>query len=344
MNNYIDVVIPLHNDKKFIGLAIQSVLSQTLAVNKLFIVNDRSTDGSVDVVNAYREVDSRVVLLENSGFERSAARNTGIKASTAEYIAFLDSDDFWHPEKIERQISLIKEKPINELVYSNYLMIDEFGQYQSNSVVLAAYLRGSIFKELLLENKISGSASAVLCKRSLFEKVGYFDESLRYGEDWDMWLRLARVTNFDYVDGDMVYIRARTLRASRDNYFQRNYKRSQHIVVWSKWPKEARKNPEIISRLAGYFRYPHIRVNLSINEKLKRVEVHKRRFAKSLHPSIWHSASFTLYYLLLNDYVMRLIAVFKHRVYRIIFLLTLKPSVLIEKIQNHLAKKLIKKL
>ena len=90
MNTTVDVIIPLHNDELFIGLAIKSVLAQTFQFNKLFVVNDRSTDASVAIVRELEKIDSRITILENSRIERSSARNTGIKASNAEYIAFLD--------------------------------------------------------------------------------------------------------------------------------------------------------------------------------------------------------------------------------------------------------------
>jgi glycosyltransferase involved in cell wall biosynthesis len=286
MNTTVDVIIPLHNDELFIGLAIKSVLAQTFQFNKLFVVNDHSTDASVAIVRELEKIDSRITILENSRIERSSARNTGIKASNAEYIAFLDSDDVWHPEKLERQLAFLGNNSNCGLIYCNYLMIDRNGNYLPDATILTASLRGQVFRNLLLENRISGSASAVLCRRQLFDLAGYFDENLNYGEDWDMWLRIARFTNFEYLGDDLVYIRARDKTHKRDDYFRRNYKRKQHLTVWSKWPRDAIDNQEIMCRLVGYMRYPHIGANLSIKDKKKRITVKKLRFCSQLDDQI----------------------------------------------------------
>lgn len=352
MNLTIDVVIPLHNDEKFIALAIKSVLEQTYPINKVYVVNDRSSDGSLDAVKACQQDDPRIILLENAGFERSAARNTGIRASNSEYVAFLDSDDYWHPEKLERQVLKIKQNPECEFIYCNYLMIGASGEYLSRSHVLSACLRGNVFDELILENRISGSSSAVLCKKYLFDRVGYFDESLKYGEDWEMWLRLAEVTKFDYIEDDMVYIRTRHQNPIEDNYFCRNYKRTQHISVWSRWPQTASRNRQIIMRLSGYFRYPHLRPNLSLKGKLKRIETLKKRLAKNLDPLLMRKTFSTskngVYFLLLKNYVRYLPIVliqkknlFNHRVRKLLSIIRRSPTILANKIQAYLAKKYI---
>ena len=301
MSKTIDVIIPLRNDEFFVRHAIKSVQMQTYPVNKIIVVNDGSSDSSVEVVRQMQNEDPKIVILENAGIERSSARNTGIISSSAEFIAFLDSDDVWYPLKLERQISMLNNSPGIGVIYANYQMIGASGELLRDANTLPAALKGDVFKSLLLENKISGSCSAVLCRRELFTQVGVFDDTLVYGEDWDMWLRLSRVTDFDFIPESYVFIRARDSKPfKRDTYYSRLFKRAQHLRVWSKWPSDSMMNEEILMRIKGYYLYPHFHAGQSLSRSFSRIKVLERKIGIYLAPEFVRKLNHPVHFLHLH--------------------------------------------
>src|SRR5262249_31682291 len=124
------------------------------------------------------------------------------------FVAFLDSDDFWAASKLERQLDLFAAQGLRVgFVYSGYSLVDECGRPSARTVI-APTLRGDVLTALLLGgNLILGSRSAALARRSLLERAGGFDESLSFAEDWDLWLRLAELSQVDFVPEPLVAIR-----------------------------------------------------------------------------------------------------------------------------------------
>ena len=196
----ISVVIPTYNRSSLVSKAIASVLGQTFTNIEIIVVDDSSTDATSDILTA--QFAGKIIYLQhqhNSGL--SAARNTGIKASRGEYVAFLDDDDEWLPEKLKLQIQIIQQNTAVGLVYCGYTQVAENG-----SVIrqIRPEKRGFILPDLLEDNYITGSASAVLIKREVLDKAGYFDENLTACEDWDLWIRIARRCPIDYTDNILV--------------------------------------------------------------------------------------------------------------------------------------------
>ncbi len=209
----IDVIIPVWNGEKFIINAIDSVLNQTFLPHKIIVVDDGSNDKTYSLVSKYAEnskVEIRIIKKVNGGL--SSARNTGIKESTVDFVAFLDADDVWLPDKLKKQIekyNLSKFKNLG-LVYCDYDVIDSKGiiKYKNyKSPLDKKKMRGKVFKKLLERNQITSSGSGVLIKREVFKAVGLFDEKLKWGEDWDMWLRIAEKFEVDFVPEILVHIR-----------------------------------------------------------------------------------------------------------------------------------------
>ena len=210
-NVTIDVVIPVFNGASYIQEALDSVVQQTCSPTRIIVVNDGSTDDTAEIVESIAAT-CKIPLLhiqkKNGGL--SSARNAGIRISASDYIAFLDADDVWVEDKLAWQLALFTssfDKTLG-IVYGRYSLIDEHGHeirepYYNPDVCLS----GHVFSDLLGSNKICGSGSAVLIKRECFDYVGYFDESLGAAEDWDMWLRLAEMYTFNYVDRVIVRIR-----------------------------------------------------------------------------------------------------------------------------------------
>ncbi len=240
MNSYdIDVIIPAFNAEKYIAEALQSIQQQTLPVSNIIIADDGSTDKTSEIIDKFKESDDRILHLKLIHKGVSAARNAGIEASSATYIAFMDADDIWLSEKLEKQIDVF-EKADSEtgFVHSSYFVIDEEGNNVQNAYVTPPQKKGDIFLLLLFESYVlSGSASSVIIRRDILDKVGYFDERLYYGEDWDLWLRLAKTSNVDFTPEAVVGIRVHNQSAQRRIQSERAIRFfQQHLIVYSKWP------------------------------------------------------------------------------------------------------------
>ncbi len=213
----VDVIIPVYNGKAFIAKALDSVLNQTKLPKTIFVINDGSTDGTGDIIDLYSNKSPiPIVHIKQPNKGLSAARNTGIKASTSPLLAFLDADDVWMPEKLERQVTLFTDESIG-LVYADYVVIDEVGAVVNDSHAhVIPKARGSIFNEILEKNSISSSGSGVIIRRQCFDMCGFFDERLTSYEDWDMWIRIAKEYKIDFVNQALVQIRRHNKNMQRD--------------------------------------------------------------------------------------------------------------------------------
>lgn len=210
-NKLVDVIIPTYNCEKYIGSAINSVLAQAQNIHNIHIIDDGSTDNTKKVIAdlvASNEI-IKYHYQENNGL--SSARNTGIRFCESEYIAFLDADDIWLPNKLSSQLKKFDTTNYKHLglVYGEYLDIDDEGKLIINygGFRLHPEIKGDVSKQLLECNYATGSGSAVLVKRLCFDRVGLFDETLNACEDWDMWMRIAQKYDFDYVATPLVMLR-----------------------------------------------------------------------------------------------------------------------------------------
>lgn len=190
----VSVIISTHNRCKLLPRAIESVLGQNYQDFELLIVSDGSSDDTEAIVNLYN--DKRLRFFQHEASKgASAARNTGLQASTGEYIAFLDDDDEWLPTKLQKQVQLLLS--VSENVGLVYCWMD----YYDEDIIIKEHhpkLRGSIFRETLDKQPI-GNASTLLVRREVIEKVGGFDESLPRGNDGDFIRRVCRNYQVDYV-------------------------------------------------------------------------------------------------------------------------------------------------
>jgi len=209
----IDVIIPVYNAEKFIEKTLESVVSQTHLPEKIIVVDDGSTDKTVDIIENFKKNSNVGIELhrqKNRG--PNAARNAGLKHSTSEFVAFLDADDIWEKEKLEKQLRIFEKNEFEKLglVYMAYDLIDENDEKIKKSFLIFKLdpgLRGDVFDKMFDAMKITGSCSGVLIKKDCFEKTGYFDETLKGAEDWDMWIRISQYFEIDYVDEILVHVR-----------------------------------------------------------------------------------------------------------------------------------------
>ncbi len=179
----ISVVIPAYNAAHFLPRSLGSVFSQTLAPAEVIVVDDGSTDDSAEVA---RSLGAMVVSKSNGGL--SSARNAGIRAASGEWIALLDADDRWAPDKLRAQSERISEKTV--LAYTGIRIFDDAGVRQTCPAFEVSYTR----KALRYENCIT--PSSVMARREALLQDGGFREDLRACEDWDMWFRLQRFGTF----------------------------------------------------------------------------------------------------------------------------------------------------
>jgi glycosyltransferase involved in cell wall biosynthesis len=185
----VSVVVPTYNRGGFIRETIESVLMQTYADFEVIVVDDGSTDGTAEIISTI--VDDRIHYhwQENSGLP-ARARNVALSAARGRYVAFLDSDDLWLPEKLESQIRCFAAHPDAGLVYCDAMY---FGQTASHGrSLIRGMLEGNIFDGLLVRNRIPALTAVV--RRECLDSVGQFSEepALRSAEDYHLWLRIAR--------------------------------------------------------------------------------------------------------------------------------------------------------
>jgi glycosyltransferase involved in cell wall biosynthesis len=197
----ISVIIPTYNRADLLPRAVRSACEQTYRNLEILVVDDASIDDTEEVARALEKEDARVRYVkreENGG--ANAARNIGIQESKGEYIALLDSDDEWLPEKIEKQIQVFEKSDDEKLgvVYCGYERKKDTATISSFTPIY----RGNIFEKLLCKNVVGG-CSSVLIKKECFGKSDFFDESeeIRKGgaQDYDLWLRLAHKYHFDFA-------------------------------------------------------------------------------------------------------------------------------------------------
>lgn len=197
----VSIITPVYNGQDFLDRCIKSVLAQTYENWELLLIDDGSSDNSVQIIENYLE-DNRIKLLRNeSNSGIPTTRNKGIENSTGEFIALLDQDDEWLPHKLEKQVSRFLE--IDDsfgLIYSNVEVRTDQGilSDQKKEIEPEASIQSNL--ELMLSRNLITSPTAMV-KRKALEEVGLFDESIRWGgDDYDLWIRIAHKFKFDYID------------------------------------------------------------------------------------------------------------------------------------------------
>ncbi|WP_321476954.1 glycosyltransferase [uncultured Paludibaculum sp.] len=187
--------MPVRDAAQFIGAAVNSVLSQTMGDFELLVVDDRSSDESVAIVR--RAQDPRILLLAAKGEGVSAARNTGLRAASGKYVAFLDADDLWVPEHLQLHIDHLGNRREVDLTFSSVKWIDEAGRPLGRPV--SSHVGRFSYEDLLLEYRPVTTSSWVV-RRSALDQAGGFDGALATGSDHDLCLRMALIRDLN-VEG-----------------------------------------------------------------------------------------------------------------------------------------------
>ena len=228
MKNYnplISVIIPTYNHAAFLKEALDSVLSQTYTNYEIIIVNNFSEDNTIEVVESYQNPLIHLYNFHNNGVI-AASRNYGIKQAEGEYIAFLDSDDIWLPQKLEKQLAMFNKHDDLLLVSTN---MSTFPGGRNNYLKLKHDTILSFKKLLVLkENPILNSS--VMIKKNVIDCIGLLDENsgIRAVEDYDFWLRILR-----YIDNSCLIIMEDLLKYRIHQSNISNYS-SDYTVLYEK--------------------------------------------------------------------------------------------------------------
>jgi len=194
----ISVIIPTYNRKKTLARAIQSVINQSLSPFEILIVDDGSNDGTEEwVKDNFQNI--KYIYQNNRGV--SSARNIGIENANGDWVAFLDSDDEWLPNKLYEQVKATDSNPEVKFFHTNEIWIRN--GVRVNQMKKHKKYGGYIFEKCLDICRIS--PSSVLIKKELFDNIGTFDESLRVCEDYDLWLRITSKYPVVFLDVPLIY-------------------------------------------------------------------------------------------------------------------------------------------
>jgi teichuronic acid biosynthesis glycosyltransferase TuaG len=183
----VSVIIPNYNYAHYLREAIDSVLAQTYSNIEIIVVDDGSTDGSREVLSSYGDK-IKTVFQQNQGV--AAARNSGVKAGSGEYVAFLDADDAWMPEKVEKQVRLFEANNALGLVHVGVIEVDENGKTLLERL---EGLEGDAANQLLMlkRESILGGGSGLMVPQRVFEETGGFDLRLSTSADWDLFYQIS---------------------------------------------------------------------------------------------------------------------------------------------------------
>jgi glycosyltransferase involved in cell wall biosynthesis len=189
----ISAVTPTYNRAHLITDALDSILMQSYAVDEIIVVDDGSTDNTETVVNSWAAQagqDTSVVYVRQDNAGGNFARNRGIEKAKGNVIAFLDSDDVWAVDKLEKQMAVLEADPDLGAVYCGIREV-VIGSDDAAEVPVRSYPQGELFDALLVSD-VTAPTSCYVVRREVFETAGMFDTNLQARQDWDMWIRIAK--------------------------------------------------------------------------------------------------------------------------------------------------------
>ncbi|MBM4053175.1 MAG: glycosyltransferase [Planctomycetes bacterium] len=211
----VSIIMPTYNCATYLPESIDSVLAQTYEAYEIIVIDDGSTDNTKSVLAPYMEKIRYIDLGRNKGLP--TARNLGIESAKGEFIAFLDADDIWMPEKLELSIDQFLKNPDVGMVYSKHINVDSKSRYREGKIK-GKLPSGNIFAQLFFEQNFV-ICSSVVVRKEVFNKAGLFDYELVNCQDWDMWLRIAFYYKAIGINTPLVKYRhsSKSLSKNRDN-------------------------------------------------------------------------------------------------------------------------------
>jgi len=244
----ISVIVPACNAQDTIVETITSVQSQTFTDFELIVVDDGSSDRTLELLQNIQDLRIKVVSDENGGV--SVARNRGISLANSEYLAFIDADDLWTIDKLELQLAALQQHPTAGVAYSWTSFMDRHGKFVH--VDNPVYFEGNVHAELLKTNFLL-SGSNPLIRREALVSVGEFDPTLTHAEEWDLYLRLA--AKYDFVVVPKTQILYRQTVGSASAKIEVMEKDALKVIERAFQVAPARLQPLKNQSLANLYRY-----------------------------------------------------------------------------------------
>lgn len=278
----ISVVIPAYNAERTILETVQSVLEQSFSDFELIIINDGSTDKTLELLSLIKDSRIKVFSYQNGGLP--VARNRGIERSTGQFISFLDADDLWTSDKLECQLLALQAAPNAGVAYSWTCNMSATGDsfYPGHSVSYS----GDVYPKLLVSNFIA-SGSNCLIRREAIDFAGRFDAFLKSYEDWDYWLRLASSWSFVVVPKyQILYRQSPGAMSSRIDVMQ-----EYGLIVIEKAFQSAPNSLKSLKRQSLSTNYQYLAgmclININEKEKLRKAGENLRKAIYSYPPILF---------------------------------------------------------
>ena len=253
-NPLVSVIVPTYNRASVLMEAVESVLAQTYPHLELLVVDDGSTDDTLERLQKIRDERLRVIRATHHG--AAAARNKGLSEAKGELIGFCDSDDLWVPEKLAWQVNYLEEHREIGLVYGDVM------SFRGEDVETPSYfkerppLQGGVFLELLQKNFIPNVS--VLVRKNCLDQVGYFNEDLKTSEDYELWLRFCARFQVGFVSRVLVKVRRHAGNITSDDHSTC----LNHLTVLNSMKKNfAGEIPKSVLRKAYARTYRHMGYN-----------------------------------------------------------------------------------
>jgi glycosyltransferase involved in cell wall biosynthesis len=237
------VVIPLYNKDSYIVKAVDSVLKQSYPEFELIIVDDGSTDNSLNKVTIIKDGRIKIISQKNKGV--STARNTGVDSSKFDFVAFLDADDWWEPGFLQQMKELIEAYPDGGLYGCNYYYVKNGKSIIEDKGLDADFRRGYIeyFKIYGKSLCVPFNCSFVVVPKTIFTESGGFNENLKFGEDFDLWIRIALKYKVCYLNIPLAYSNQDVDAKNRALGYLKHVPKEHHFIF--NIPQQAKEQESI---------------------------------------------------------------------------------------------------
>jgi teichuronic acid biosynthesis glycosyltransferase TuaG len=242
----VSIIIPAYNARNYLPDAVSSALSQTYPQIEVIIVDDGSVDTTLQIANSLAKQDARIQVIHKINEGPSSARNAALRIAKGEYICFLDADDTFLPDKIEKQLLFLEQHSEYDLVYSDHYDTDS----DLNPIALVARGLPPVSFDKLYIYRNWFSPIDPLLKMALITKVGLFDESLSGPEDWDYWIRCAQQGKFAYLPGVLANYRHHPQQSHRQLDKMRY---AQYQVILKHYKSDNRKFRSALSAMSLFY-------------------------------------------------------------------------------------------
>ena len=221
----ISVIISLYNKEKYIERCLLSIFNQSFQDFEIIVINDGTTDNSLNIVKSYNN--NKIRIFEQGNLGHSAGRNKGIIESYSDLITFIDADDEWHPHFLERVFELSQTYPSEHIFATAYQYIYLNNKVQKakysfiNEHKVQEYIINNYYKYSLLDNLLSGIS--VLFRKNVFKKVGFFNEKIKRGLDIEMWIRIADYYNIVFSNNYFANYNKNVMNSISDIAIEREF-------------------------------------------------------------------------------------------------------------------------